>query len=411
MAESISKSVLVAGEGQPVRVTDAVHITCACLLTDGTIVYTSENKPGGILEVDLSANNALLPRGLADALRSSSLRVGDECELKVPAALAYGAEGCSSFQSAIPPNSDLLYRVKVVDARTASSVSAEGAAELAASTGKDWGQEASRHKEEGNKLLQSNSIAGAVAAYKQSASCIRMAQRQGSASTGSGAGDRRGAVDLQALHAAVHSNLALAYLKQGKPALAVEAADAVLSHEEQHEKALFRRAKGLQGLGRQGEAKETIVKLLGVNPANIDALALQAELEGRAAPAQKASTGQSGVAVPGSVDTNASSAAATTSAQPQQDNFSATGSSSSPAERASAARQRKAREDPLASAAKRMFTSTEGGLYQDTPGYEMPLPDIRPHVHWTTWLWEGVRDTTHAVTCGLCCRRPKGKSA
>lgn len=412
MAELIAKSVRVAGSGRAVTVSDVVHINCTCLLAHGTVIYSSENKPKGLCEVDLTEDNGSMPRGLVLALRSSDLHVGDECELKVPAPLAYGAEECTSFQSTIPPHADLLFRVHVVDAHSATSASAAGAAHLAASTGKDWRKEAARHKEEGNKLLQGSNLVGAIAAYKQSASCIRMAQRQGGDTGSPGEG-----VDLQALHTAVHSNLALAYLKQGKAALAVEAADAVLSHEEKHEKALYRRAKGLQGLGRKGEGTETIAKLLAVNPANADALTLQAELEGRPVPAKKspAPAGQVTEAESGGISAMSPSpspsiASATSTGHTEQRTAGALPASSS-VESGGSTRHRKKEIDPLASAAKRMFQSTEGGLYEDTPGYAMPLPDIRQHVTWSTWLWEGVRDTTHAVTCGLCCRRPKAKSS
>ena len=62
---------------------------------------------------------------------------------------------------------------------------------------------------------------------------------------------------------AVHSNLALCYLRQGRPGPALDSADRALALEPGHEKARYRRCQALVALGRLEEARADIERAPG----------------------------------------------------------------------------------------------------------------------------------------------------
>jgi hypothetical protein len=236
-------------------------------------------------------------------------------------------------------------------------------------------ENAARFKVEGNDLLRVD-VGRAIAAYRQASACV-------TASIDEGADASSAAV--RALGSTVNSNLAQALLNAGKHEDALVAVDEALRFDARdergiYEKSLYRRARALGSLGptRTADARAAARTLLGEFPENKEGAALLAQLgDGPVADAADAAP-EGGVAEP-------------ERARSLDGSGSATAAKSRKASSSVGARMR------LDPAAVRRAMS---GMYADTPGYEEPLPDIRPEEDRASW-WDWV--------CCCCCPRRAAK--
>ena len=246
-------------------------------------------------------------------------------------------------------------------------------------------ENAARYKKEGNDLIKVD-VGRAIAAYRQASACV-------TASIDEGADASSAAV--RALGSTVNSNLALALLNAGKHEDALVAADEALRFDAQDErgifeKSLYRRARALGSLGptRAAEARTATRKLLHEFPENKDGAALLAQLgDGPEAVAD----GADGSAKAGIQD----GAGERAHKQGSAHSLGTSSSSAGKNRKVSSGAGARMRLDPAA------VRRAMSGMYADTPGYEEPLPDIRPEEERSSW-WDWL--------CCCCPRRATKKA-
>jgi len=93
---------LEAGTGDPIRINDGAMVEYEGRLADGTAFDSSNGKPVPMLV------KQMIP-GFSEALQH--MREGGRYAIRIPSALAYGAEGAGNGQ--IPPNADLMFNIKI----------------------------------------------------------------------------------------------------------------------------------------------------------------------------------------------------------------------------------------------------------------------------------------------------------
>ena len=93
-----------AGEGDPISAQDGVFVEYVGRLPDGTVFEDTTGRPTPLLVGEV------VP-GFSEALQQ--MKKGGEYKIRIPAALAYGASPPPG--SPIPPNTDLLFDIKVVE--------------------------------------------------------------------------------------------------------------------------------------------------------------------------------------------------------------------------------------------------------------------------------------------------------
>lgn len=93
-----------AGEGAPIKLVDGALIEYEGRLADGTVFDTTEGRePAALLPAQV------IP-GFSEALQK--MQKGGRYAIRIPSALAYGPSGTPDGK--IPPNSDILFDVHVV---------------------------------------------------------------------------------------------------------------------------------------------------------------------------------------------------------------------------------------------------------------------------------------------------------
>lgn len=116
-AGGVEVRTVVGGEGALVTAQDGVIIEYIGSLPDGTQFESTEGRPAPLLV------NQVVP-GFSEALQQ--MRKGGRYKIRIPAALAYGASPPPG--SPIPPNSDLLFDIKVIEVvRNAATLAGQGA--------------------------------------------------------------------------------------------------------------------------------------------------------------------------------------------------------------------------------------------------------------------------------------------
>ena len=103
-ASGVEVRTVVSGEGPLVTAQDGVVIEYTGSLPDGTEFESTQGRPAPLLV------NQVVP-GFAEALQK--MQKGGRYKIRIPAALAYGASPPPG--SPIPPNSDLLFDIKVLE--------------------------------------------------------------------------------------------------------------------------------------------------------------------------------------------------------------------------------------------------------------------------------------------------------
>lgn len=214
-----------------------------------------------------------------------------------------------------------------------------------------------RARNDGNKLLSSGDVPGAVSAYKQSAACVTVAVQSGA---------DKSSPPIIAAGVAANSNLSLALLRVGNAAGALDAANEALLFDASHEKSLWRRAAALRDLFRKkvteggdgedgkisgtkaaGNTSELLLAvqvLLATHPENAEGVALLAAIEtGEGAQLNLPLACAGSIAPTPKLPTNSSGEGG-------------------------------ALRGLSAAKTKAGFS----GLYADTPGYDEPMRDIRP---------------------------------
>ena len=92
------------GEGEPIKLVDGALIEYEGRLDDGTVFDTTEGRgPAALLP------SQVIP-GFSEALQK--MRKGGRYAVRIPSALAYGPTGTPDGK--IPPNSDILFDIHIV---------------------------------------------------------------------------------------------------------------------------------------------------------------------------------------------------------------------------------------------------------------------------------------------------------
>lgn len=106
-----------AGEGDPIKLVDGALIEYEGRLPDGTVFDTTEGRgPAAILP------SQVIP-GFSEALQK--MQKGGRYAIRVPADLAYGPTGTPDGK--IPPNSEILFDVHVIQVVPNAALMAGGA--------------------------------------------------------------------------------------------------------------------------------------------------------------------------------------------------------------------------------------------------------------------------------------------
>lgn len=113
-ARQVVVTTLTAGQGARPTREDYVLVNYKGMLKDGTVFDQNEQMPMAVGEV--------VP-GFADGL--VQMQRGGSYRILIPAELAYGAEGGGP----IPPNSDLVFEVTLLDFKTRAELDAMIAAQ------------------------------------------------------------------------------------------------------------------------------------------------------------------------------------------------------------------------------------------------------------------------------------------
>lgn len=115
MPRGVDIDVLVEGEGAKPQLGDVVFVRYTGRLADGTVFDQAGESPfpAGILPdgIPMLLEEGRLIPGFIDALLMT--RVGGRYEVLIPADQAYGAEPPPG--SPIPPDSDLVFDIEVID--------------------------------------------------------------------------------------------------------------------------------------------------------------------------------------------------------------------------------------------------------------------------------------------------------
>ena len=102
--------VIKPGTGAVVQKGNRISIHATGTLRDGTVFWTTRT-PGRERPVDLVIDDGQVIDGWIQGMVGQ--RVGSRIQLKIPARLAYGANG----RDKIPPNSDLDFDVEILEIR------------------------------------------------------------------------------------------------------------------------------------------------------------------------------------------------------------------------------------------------------------------------------------------------------
>lgn len=447
----ITRKVLVEGSGPSPLPGWTVAVKYTGYLPSGEVLDSSSSRGDGVQHITLGGRAPLLP-GLVQGLQL--MRAGETAELTIPPHLAYGDAGMPDADPPIPPSCVIRMHVEMLSCTApagsggsqASQGEAEGKGEgtgasnadadaatpgvvdqrFANGFGMDFVAAAARHKEEGNKLLQSapasasssssssssstsssGKLAASLAAYEQALACLDQAVAVNAVD----AEQRK--EEIRSLRVVLHSNSAAVYLRQRQWQLAVAAADAALAIEPSHDKAQYRKAKALQGLGKREEALVLVRALLAVRPTDAACIALLAELDATTA-------GAAAAAATAGAGAGAGASASASSAGSAAARASSSGTAGGSVAAAAAAGGGKAAAlDPLAAAA-RALAQGKGGLYADKPNYDAPLPDLKPAPGAVGMAVDAasavVKSVWSLVTApvgwiaGACCSRRRGGS-
>ena len=103
-ASGLQFRTLAAGTGNPIKAVDGVYLDYEGRLPDGKVFDSTEGKPAPMIV------GQVIP-GFAEALQK--MQKGGRYTVRIPSALAYGANPPPG--GPIPPNSDLVFDVHVVD--------------------------------------------------------------------------------------------------------------------------------------------------------------------------------------------------------------------------------------------------------------------------------------------------------
>lgn len=108
-ARKVAVTTLTAGQGTKPTREDYVLVNYKGMLKDGTVFDQNEQMPMAV--------GSVVP-GFADGL--VQMQRGGSYRLEIPSELAYGAEGGGP----IPPNSDLIFEVTLLDFKTQTELDA-----------------------------------------------------------------------------------------------------------------------------------------------------------------------------------------------------------------------------------------------------------------------------------------------
>ncbi|WP_334185743.1 FKBP-type peptidyl-prolyl cis-trans isomerase [Novosphingobium sp.] len=108
-ARKVAVTTLTAGQGAKPTREDYVLVNYKGMLKDGTVFDQNEQMPMAV--------GSVVP-GFADGL--VQMQRGGTYRLEIPSELAYGAEGGGP----IPPNSDLVFEVTLLDFKTQAELDA-----------------------------------------------------------------------------------------------------------------------------------------------------------------------------------------------------------------------------------------------------------------------------------------------
>lgn len=97
--------IKTVGEGEPVKDGDVIDIYYAGFFEDGDLFDTSENSPQSFM---FTVGEGRAIPGWEEGIKG--IRLGEERIIIIPPSLAYGENG---IPGAIPPNSTLIFNVKV----------------------------------------------------------------------------------------------------------------------------------------------------------------------------------------------------------------------------------------------------------------------------------------------------------
>jgi FKBP-type peptidyl-prolyl cis-trans isomerase FkpA len=126
-ARKVTVTALKAGEGARPTREDYVLVNYKGMLKDGTVFDQNEQMPMAV--------GSVVP-GFADGL--VQMQRGGSYRLEIPSELAYGAEGGGP----IPPNSDLVFEVTLLDFKTQAELDAMIAQQQGAQQGAEQAQPA-----------------------------------------------------------------------------------------------------------------------------------------------------------------------------------------------------------------------------------------------------------------------------
>ncbi|XP_066913409.1 peptidyl-prolyl cis-trans isomerase FKBP8-like [Clytia hemisphaerica] len=233
----LKKKILKEGLGRESRPQqgDLVNIRCEGKLADGTVVDKQSH-----LQLVLGDADVIQAMDMCVALMEDK----ETCTLYTDARYAYGLFGRLDYKPAIPKNASITYEIEIL--------SIERGVPLQELSPQECSLRADKKRGRGNDLYSRGDYAGAIDVYKRALKYLE------------------GRTDKELLDMKVKclNNLSAAQLKVKAYIMALQSLDIVLELEPKNVKALFRKGKCLEHLGKENAAFECMKKAAALDPEN-----------------------------------------------------------------------------------------------------------------------------------------------
>lgn len=233
----LKKRVIKEGLGRESRPTqgDVVNVRCEGKLEDGTVV-----DKNSYLQLVLGDADVIQAIDMCVALMEDK----ETCSLFTDARYAYSIYGRPDYKPPIPQNASLTYELEIL-----SIVRGKSTMEM---TCQECLLYSDKKRTRGNDLYSRGDNAGAIDSYRR---CLRYLE---------------GRKEKEVLDMKIKclNNLSAAQLKVKAYAMALQSLEVVLDMTPNNVKAVYRKGKCLEGLGKDKEALECMKKASALDPEN-----------------------------------------------------------------------------------------------------------------------------------------------
>lgn len=233
----LKKMVIKEGLGRESRPTqgDVVHVRCEGKLEDGTIV-----DKNSCLQLVLGDADVIQAIDMCVALMEDK----ETCTLFTDARYAYSIYGRPDYKPPIPQNASLTYELEILSIIRGKSIMEMTCQECLLYSDKK--------RTRGNDLYSRGDNAGAIDSYKR---CLRYLE---------------GRKEKEVLDMKIKclNNLSAAQLKVKAYVMALQSLEVVLDMTPNNVKAIYRKGKCLEGLGKDKDALECMKNASALDPEN-----------------------------------------------------------------------------------------------------------------------------------------------